>query len=139
MTILRGHFAMMPVVAGPAGVGEAALPNDLDPVASRLDLSQRARGDRRGHAAGGGTRCAAAVYGADRPGLVARVSEALAAHQVNIVDLQTTVIAEPDPVYAMRFELKVPAGRAQVEADLAALAGELGVQVSFHPDDADLL
>ena len=47
---------------------------------------------------------------------------------------------EPDPVYAMHFELEVPAGRAgEVEADLAAVAGELGVQVSFHPDDADLL
>jgi hypothetical protein len=43
-------------------------------------------------------------------------------------------------VYAMHLELEVPAGRAaEVEADLAAVAGELGVQVSFHPDDADLL
>jgi hypothetical protein len=40
----------------------------------------------------------------------------------------------------MHLELEVPAGRAaEVEADLAAVAGELGVQVSFHPDDADLL
>src|SRR5215218_2861404 len=102
MTILRGHFAMMLVVAGPAGLGEPQLRAGLDPVA--------------------------------------RVSEALAAHQVNIVDLQTRVIGEPDPVYAMHFELEVPAGRAaQVEADLAAVAGELGVEVSFHPDDADLL
>jgi hypothetical protein len=31
-----------------------------------------------------------------------------AAHQVNIVDLQTRVVGEPDPVYAMHFELRVP-------------------------------
>ncbi|MFL6295779.1 MAG: glycine cleavage system protein R, partial [Actinomycetes bacterium] len=37
MTILRGHFAMMLVVAGSAGVGEAALRAGLDPVAGRLD------------------------------------------------------------------------------------------------------
>ena len=68
------------------------------------------------------------------------MSEALAAHQVNIVNLQTRVVGEPEPVYAMHFELEVPAGRAaQVEADLAAAADELGVRVSFHPDDADLL
>ena len=68
------------------------------------------------------------------------MAEALAAHQVNTVDLQTRVVGEPDPVYAMHFELEVPPGRAaQVEADLASVAGELGVEVSFHPDDADLL
>jgi predicted amino acid-binding ACT domain protein len=91
-------------------------------------------------AAAGGARYAAAVYGADRPGLVARVSEALAAHQVNIVDLQTRVVGEPDPVYAMHFDLEVPAARAgQVEADLREVAEELGVQVSFEPDEADVL
>jgi glycine cleavage system transcriptional repressor len=142
MTILRGHFAMMLVVAGPGGVGEAELSAGLGPVAGRLDLqvSVREVADEVTGAGGGGARYAAAVYGADRPGLVARVSEALAAHQVNIVDLQTRVIGEPDPVYAMHFELEVPAGRAaQVEADLGAVAGQLGVEVSFRPDDADLL
>jgi glycine cleavage system transcriptional repressor len=142
MTILRGHFAMMLVVAGP-GAAAPGLAAALDPVAGRLDLqvSVRAVTDQVTAAAGGGgARYAAAVYGADRPGLVARVSEVLAAHQVNIVDLQTRVVGEPDPVYAMHFELEVPAGRAaQVEADLATVADELGVQVSFHPDDADVL
>jgi glycine cleavage system transcriptional repressor len=143
MTILGGHFAMMLVVTGPAGVGPADLERGLGPVAGRLDLqaSVRAVDDQVTAAApGGGARYAAAVYGADRPGLVARLSEALAAHQVNIVDLQTRVVGEPDPVYAMHFELEVPAGRApQVEADLRAAAAGLGVELSFHPDDADLL
>jgi len=142
MTILRGHFAMMLVVTGPAGSVAGELEARLDPVAERLDLqiSVRAVTDEVTAAAGGGARYAAAVYGADRPGLVARVSEVLAALQVNIVDLQTRVVGDPDPVYAMHFELEVPAGRAaQVEADLRAVAGELGVEVSFHPDEADYL
>ena len=142
MTILRGHFAMMLVVSGPSGLGAPALEAGLDPVAGRLDLqvSVRAVTDEVTAAPAGGERWAAAVYGADRPGLVARVSEALAAHQVNIVDLQTRVVGEPDPVYAMHLELEVPAGRAgQVETDLRAAAAELGVEVSFHPDDADVL
>ena len=142
MTILRGHFAMMLVVSAPEGTGAPALEAGLEPVADRLDLqlSVRPVTDDVTAATGGGARYAAAVYGADRPGLVARVSEVLAALQVNIVDLQTRVVGDPDPVYAMHFELEVPAGRAaQVEADLRAVAGELGVEVSFHPDDADLL
>jgi glycine cleavage system transcriptional repressor len=142
MTILRGHFAMMLVVTGPADPGAAGLEAGLGPVAARLDLQVgvRAVTDDVTAAPGGGARYAAAVYGADRPGLVARVAEALAAHQVNIVDLQTRVVGEPDPVYAMHFELEVPEGRAaQVEAGLRAAAAELGVEASFHPDDADLL
>jgi glycine cleavage system transcriptional repressor len=142
MTILRGHFAMMLVVSGPEGAGAADLAAGLAPVAGRLDLqvSVRPVTDQVTAAAGGGARYAAAVYGADRPGLVARISEALAAHQVNIVDLQTRVVGEPDPVYAMHFELEVPPGAADlVEADLRAAAAELGVEVSFHPDDADVL
>jgi glycine cleavage system transcriptional repressor len=142
MTILRGHFAMMLVVAGPAEQNAVGLEGRLGLVAGRLDLQVGVRPvtDDVTAAPGGGVRYAAAVYGADRPGLVARVAEALAAHQVNIVDLQTRVVGEPDPVYAMHFELEVPAGRAdQAEADLRSAAHELGVEVSFHPDDADVL
>jgi glycine cleavage system regulatory protein len=118
------------------------LETGLDPVADRLDLQVSVRAVTGGVAAGGGrgARYAAAVYGADRPGLVARVTEALAAPEVNLVDLQTRMVGEPDPVYAMRFELEVPAGQAaEVEADLRAVAGELGVEVSFQPDEADYL
>jgi glycine cleavage system transcriptional repressor len=142
MTILRGHFAMMLVVSGPAGSVADDLEAGLGPVAGRLDLqlSVRALAGGVGGAGGGGARYAAAVYGADRPGLVARVAETLAAHQVNIVDLQTRVVGEPDPVYAMHFELEVPAGRApQVETDLRAAAADLGVEVSFQPDEAEVL
>src|SRR5512132_4578930 len=91
MPSLRGHFAMMLVGAGPAGVGEPELRAGLDPVGGRLDLqvSVREVADEVTGAGGGGARYAAAVYGADRPGLVARASEAVAGHQVNIVDFQT--------------------------------------------------
>jgi glycine cleavage system transcriptional repressor len=80
------------------------------------------------------------VYGADRPGLVARVSEVLAGHQVNIVGLETRLVGEPNPVYAMHFELEVPAGLAShVQADLDAVAGELGVEITMRADEPDVL
>ena len=142
MTILRGHFAMMLVVSCRGGDRAGELEAGLGPVANRLDLqvSVRVVTDEVTAAAGGGERFTAAVYGADRPGLVARVSETLAARGVNILDLQTRVVGEPDPVYVMQFELEVPAGQAaKVEADLHAAAGELGVEVSFRRDEADVL
>jgi glycine cleavage system transcriptional repressor len=145
MTILRGHFAMMLVVAGGAGTTAAGLERDLAPAAERLALDVgvraiRAPVDQVGGAGQPGEPWVVVVYGADRPGLVARVSEVLAARQVNIIDLRTRVIGEPDPVYAMHMEVEVPPGAAgQVEADLRAAAAELGVDVSLHPDEADVL
>ena len=142
MTILRGHFAMMLVISAGEGIIGDALEAALSPVADRLDLqlSVRPVSDNIATAQVGGERWSAAVYAADRPGLVARISEVLAAHQVNIVGLETRLVGEPDAVYVMHFELEVPAGRAdQVQSDLAAAARALGVEVSMRPDEPDLL
>jgi glycine cleavage system transcriptional repressor len=142
MTILRGHFAMMLVVLAPSEMDAEELATRLEPVRLRLDLdvSVRAIHDEVTGAASLGEPYAIAVYGADRPGLVARVSEALAARDVNIVDLETRVVGEPDPVYVMHFEVEIPPGRAeQVEADLRDVAADLGVETSMRPDEPDIL
>jgi glycine cleavage system transcriptional repressor len=139
MTILRGHFAMMLVVGGP---GVDQVERALEPVAASLDLqvSVRPIEDQVTSAGTSGERWVLAVYGADRPGLVARVAEVLAKHQVNITDLESRVIGEPDPVYAMHFEVEVPpAVLDALRAALTAAAAELAVEISMHPDDADVL
>src|SRR5919204_222117 len=63
MTILRGHFAMMLVVAGGAAAGPQALDARLAPVAERLDLqvSTRPLDDRVTGLAEGGERWPAAA------------------------------------------------------------------------------
>ena len=142
MTLLRGHFAMMLVIWGEAGISARDLEARLSAVADRLDLqlSVRPVSDDVATAEVGGERWSAAVYAADRPGLVARISQVLADHQVNIVGLETRLVGEPDAVYVMHFELEVPAGQAaQVQADLAAAARALGVEVSMRPDEPDVL
>jgi glycine cleavage system transcriptional repressor len=142
MTILRGHFAMMLVISGGAGILARDLEARLSPVADRLDLqlSVRSVSDDVTTAQVGGERWSAAVYAADRPGLVARISQVLADHQVNIVGLETRLFGEPDAVYVMHFELEVPTGRAaQVQSDLAGAARALGVEVSMRPDEPDVL
>jgi glycine cleavage system transcriptional repressor len=142
MTILRGHFAMMLVVGTPAGWSAERIEQALAPVAGDLDLqvSVRPIDDEVTSAGTAGEPWVLAVYGADRPGLVARVAEVLAAHQVNITDLESRVIGEPDPVYAMHFEVEVPpAALDAVKGGLRAAAAELGVEISMHPDDADVL
>ena len=142
MTILRGHFAMMLLVSGPAPLQAAALERALAPVGERLDLqlSVRPVTDTVNAAQPGGDRYVLTVYGADRPGLVARVAEALGARRVNITDLQARVIGEPEAVYAMHYQLEVPTGVLPgLEEELRAVEAELDVRTSLRPDEADVL
>ena len=143
MTILRGHFAMMVVVDAPDGLDADALEQALATPAAAYDLvvAVRAIDDDR-PASPAGDAWNVAVYGADRPGIVHRVASLLAAESVNIVDLTTRVIGEADrPVYAMILEVTLPPGSdpATLETQLGKLAGELGVECSVHPSEADIL
>jgi glycine cleavage system transcriptional repressor len=143
MTILRGHFAMMLVVAGPDDLSAVRLEEALAPVAADLDLVMAVRAiDDDVPTSPVGDDWVVSVYGADRPGIVHQVTRLLAERGVNVVDLSTKVIGDPDrPVYAMVLEVTLPKGTepGDLERDLRSLAGELGVECSLHPDEADIL
>jgi glycine cleavage system transcriptional repressor len=143
MSILRGHFAMMLVVAVPAGVTADTLEGALAPVASTFDLVLVVRAiDDDVPPSPEGASWTVSVYGADRPGIVNRVASLLAAEGVNIVDLSTRIIGDADrPVYAMFLDVTLP---ATLEAGgwqqrLSDLADELGVSCSARPADTDVL
>jgi glycine cleavage system transcriptional repressor len=143
MTILSGQFAMVLVIELPDGVGVVDLERALREPASRLDLglAVRAIGPEE-TALAGGEHCVLSVYGADHPGIVHRVVTHLADAQVNITDLATRVIGQPDePVYAMVLEVTLPAGLplASLRDGLADLAAELGVEASIRVADVDVL
>ena len=142
MTILRGQFAMMLVVDVPDDVGPVSLEAALGPVAESFDLAVRARAvDDDAATAFTGAPWTVVVYGADRPGIVHRVTAALAARGANVVDLTTRVIGEEDrPSYAMVLEITIPSDVDSdgVEAELASVAAELGVECTAHPSDADV-
>ena len=106
MSILRGQFAVLLVVAVPAGLDAPTVEASLAPVADRLDLVvvvRPVRGDppdRPG--AGDGELYAFSVHGADRPGIVHRATDALGAAGGNIVDLSTRLVgSEHEPVYVL--------------------------------------
>jgi glycine cleavage system transcriptional repressor len=142
MTILRGQFAMMLVVDVPDGVGPVSLEAALADVADAFDLTVRARTvDDDAATTYTGAPWTVVVYGADRPGIVHRVCAALAARGGNVVDLTTRVIGESEhPSYAMVLEITIPddVDSGSVEAELAAVATELGVECTAHPSDADV-
>jgi glycine cleavage system transcriptional repressor len=143
MSILRGHFAMMLVVAAPAGVTAEALESALAGVAAARGLVLVVRPIDDDVPAGmTGDPWTVSVHGADRPGIVHRVTTLLADAGVNVVDLTTRVIGDPDhPVYAMLLDVVLPAtvNPGQLAAALDVLADELGVSCSVHPTDADIL
>jgi len=138
-TILRGHFAMMLVVRAPGELTPAALEARFEPLARELGLVITARAVAGAAPAVGGPTHSVAVYGADRPGIVYRVAELLAAGGANITDLTSRVIGGAErPVYALLLEVAFPPGAAP-EAALASLRAELGVEISVRPIEADVL
>jgi glycine cleavage system transcriptional repressor len=143
MSILRGHFAMMLVIAAPDGVTADDLEAALGGVAHALDLVVVVRAiDDNVPASAAGDTWTVSVYGADRPGIVHRVAKLLADEGININDLSTRVIGSEDrPVYAMVLDVTVPSGSVgeDVSARLAEVAAELGVECAAHPSDADIL
>jgi len=137
--ILGGHFSMMLIVAMPDGSDAASLEGDLVGAAGALDLIVAVRPVAEApHGHTTGIPHVISVYGADRPGIVARVSDTLASHNVNITDLATHVVEGDTPVYVMLLEATIPVG-ADPEPDLKALGAELGVDVSIRPMEADTL
>src|SRR5437879_8472394 len=93
MTILRGHFAMMLVVAGPSGSGPAGFEEALAGVASDFDLVVAVRAiDDDVPLSPEGEAWTGSVSGADRRGIVHRVTSAVAPPAANVVELRTRVI-----------------------------------------------
>ncbi|HEV7885969.1 MAG TPA: ACT domain-containing protein [Acidimicrobiales bacterium] len=143
MSILRGHFAMMLVVAGPDVLNPAALEDAVVQSTGAYDLVVAVRRiDDDVPDSPEGDAWTVAVYGADRPGIVHQVTALLADAGVNVTDLTTRVIGDAArPVYAMVLEVTLPPGVApdEVAARLDAEAASLGVECSLHPSEADIL
>ena len=76
------------------------------------------------------------VEGQDQAGIVFKVSQFLADHQLNIIDLKSTVKASPESgaaVYLMDIRIQVPkdADLAAIETGLEAVADELHVDIGL--------
>lgn len=144
MSILGGHFAMMLVVSMEDGVNADGLNAELEKVRSSMNLEHALA--QQIEDAGSDARPAPThvltVYGADHPGIVAAVCDALAARSVNIDDLATRVVGSAEaPVYTLICELTLPGSLepAALSADLDGVAVAQGVEVSLRELDQDIL
>ena len=136
-TILRGHFSMVLIVE----LGEASTPEELESrlsgATSDLGLIVAVRPVGEAQHDVTAPSHMVSVYGADQPGIVFRVAERLSTLGANVTDLTSRVLGDDQPVYALMLE--VAAEGADIEGALETLKSEIGVDVSVHPIEADLL
>jgi glycine cleavage system transcriptional repressor len=142
MAILGGHFAMMLIVAISDDAAAEDLERALVEPARALELITTVRPIAEapaGHEPG--APYVVSVYGADKPGIVARVSQTLADHKVNITDLATHVVGDQEPVYVMVLEVELPPGADAdaIGSALKTLGSDLGVDVAVNPMEAETL
>ena len=131
MARLGGNFSVM-VMVQYAGALEKLL-SVIEPVARDLGvraLCDRIEGRLHRHLI---PDVRVTVYGADRAGIVAQVTGALADAGFNILDLQSDVGgSEAEPVYIMTMEGQARNGIEAVEAALAAM-GHDAIEVDVQP------
>jgi len=140
MTLLRGEFAMMLIVRLPQKRSLAEIKRRLLKVQTALGLSlllkplstREARRDR--HPAG--RSFILSVYGADKAGIVYRITRRIATYGINITDMNTRVIGPGEkPIYVMILEMEIPT-KVKVKtltSELKRLKKEMNVDISFHP------
>lgn len=136
--MLAGEFAMILIISHKKPFTKGELLDELKPVCDRMSLTlsirhlSRTEGDRK---TSSGELCQITVYGADQPGIVFHVTNRLAEHGINIMDLNTKLVGpETDPVYVMMLEAVLPDGveLLQIEQMLATLKEQLHVETAVR-------
>ena len=136
-SILGGQFSMILIISHPEYENRESFGDAFTPL-EKGNLSVFLRtlmpgGEKRAELAG--ELCMISVYGADKPGIVYRVSKELCNRQINITDLNTKLVGdESRPVYVMMIEAMLPEGIEveEVEVWMEALKKEMGVDISVR-------
>jgi len=131
-SILRGHFALMLVVATPDEVGLDGVRVALDPLAR--DGITVAAWEVHGSLDNTEATHVLTVYGRDRPGIVRAVARALAERSVNISDTVCRLHPGDPPIYVVTVEVTLPPGTnpESVSASVAAAVGPMGLESTLR-------
>lgn len=136
-TILHGHFSMVLIVLIQEDQTPEGLEAQLGVVEEDLHLRIAVRSVEDAALEVRPATHIVSVYGADRPGIVFKVADALAQAGVNITALSSRVIGSDDqPVYALMLEV---AAEGDVAPQVEALREQLDMDVTVHPIDSAVL
>ena len=142
MTILHGQFAVMLVLDAP-GISDGGLVEGaLEAVAEELNLFIAVRPlPTEAPSAFEGERYSVLVDGADRPGIVAGVAEAILSVGGNVVELSSRLLEhEGQSGYVLRLIVILPSGRdgKDLEAAITSATTTLGVTSSVALGSSEL-
>lgn len=131
MARLGGNFTIMLMTEIDASAEELA--RLLEPVTRVMDLGAHVdaiEGRLHEHLT---PNIRIVVHGADRPGIVAQVTAALASAGFNILDLESDVAGTPErPIYVMIVDGYAPAGPESLERALQPVRDN-GIEVRLEP------
>ncbi len=137
-TMLGGDFAMILIVSHEKPFLKTALTDEFRTLHEKTGLTASVRHLAENEvcpAREEGELCLISVYGSDRPGIVHRVTRALADRKVNITDLNTRLIGtSEEPVYVLMLEAVLPEGLTVEDAAglLEKLKKELNVEIGVR-------
>ena len=137
-TMLGGDFAIILIVSHAKPFPKSRLGDEFRLLHERTGLTVHVRAlteEEVCPAKEEGELCLVSVYGSDRPGIVYRVTRALAERGVNITDLNTRLIGtKNEPVYVLMLEAALPEGLTIENAEglLEKLKKELNVEISVR-------
>jgi len=140
MARLGPDFACMLMIRMPEGMVSSQLEQRLAGVGCELGLSLDLHDIRPEEASEPRSlqpKHVIHVYGADRKGIVHRITKHIADRSVNITNLHTEVIHHQSPLYVMMIEVEIPpfVAAGQLQSELAAIGKQIEVVVSMKPKD----
>jgi glycine cleavage system transcriptional repressor len=146
MSVLNGHFAMVLMVEVPESVTEERLTHSLERAARRfrllISVQELARDELPRYFAPDETgpsqeSAMVTVYGADRPGIVHGVTEAIAATGSNIIDLRTRKFKAQGACYSLFLDVRLAPGQSRdgLASVLAPVVRRHGVEVQIQSID----
>ena len=145
MTRLEGEFTIMLIFSSPAKATEETLRRAFAGLSTKLKLAVHLKALTASETSTprpGGKRHLISVYGADRSGIVFRITDAVAREGVNITDVHTHRSAGGGPsLYLLLLEVEVPPSKSvsSLEGRLKRIAKDLGVEVSLRPAETAVL
>jgi len=137
-TMLGGDFAIILIVSHAKPFPKSRLGDEFRLLHERTGLTVHVRAlteEEVCPAREEGELCLVSVYGSDQPGIVYRVTRALADRRVSITDLNTRLIGtREEPVYVLMLEAILPNGVSveNLELLLEKMKKELNVEISVR-------
>lgn len=138
MARLGPNFACMLMIRMPEGMVGQQLGDRLGGVAKDLGLRlhlQDLRPEEAGETRFDLPKHLIHVYGADKKGIINRITRHLAGHSVNITNLHTEIIHHQRPLYVMMIEVEIPpfVDVGRLHDQLTVIGEEIEVTVSMKP------